>query len=109
MAAVGTEIPSDVMGSLCANNEDPDAALAKLFQEQEHAWFLANGGDPTGFEAPDFALADGFGDGANADTMPTDRTAEDPVAASGQLAFQSRRALPSLRPRCTSETASCHI
>jgi hypothetical protein len=24
--------------------EDPDAALAKLMQEQEHAWFLANGG-----------------------------------------------------------------
>ena len=29
---------------LCEAGEDADAALAKLMQEQEHAWFLANGG-----------------------------------------------------------------
>lgn len=28
-----------------AHGEDPDLALAKLLQEQEHAWFMAVGGD----------------------------------------------------------------
>jgi hypothetical protein len=26
------------------SDEDPDIALARLLQEQEHAWFVANGG-----------------------------------------------------------------
>lgn len=26
------------------DEEDPDVALARLLQDQEHAWFLANGG-----------------------------------------------------------------
>lgn len=40
---------------LCEAGEDADAALAKLMQEQEHAWFLANGGsvDHFGLAASD--------------------------------------------------------
>lgn len=53
MAVVDTELPGDVIQGLCAEAEDPDAALAKLFQEQEHAWFLAYGGNEADFDGVD--------------------------------------------------------
>ena len=44
MATVESNVPQDVLGAVFGEGEDADAALAKLMQE-EHAWFLANGGD----------------------------------------------------------------
>jgi hypothetical protein len=49
MAVADPEILMDVVHSLSAEGEDADAALARLFQEQEHAWFLANGGRSSEF------------------------------------------------------------
>ena len=45
MAVAEPELPTDVVSALQNEGEDADAALARLFQEQEHAWFLACGGD----------------------------------------------------------------
>ena len=52
MAVASPELPTDVVSALSAEGEDADAALARLFQEQEHAWFLANGGRPSDFGQP---------------------------------------------------------
>jgi hypothetical protein len=91
MAMVDTELPGDVVQGFCAEAEDPDAALAKLFQEQEHAWFLAVGGDeadfqPVGTEQADADVqqgADGTAASGTAESLVRDAggTSEDVQAS----------------------------
>ena len=65
------------MSAICGEGEGADAALAKLFQEQEHAWFLANGGDPADFDTGDHMHEDLEQEASDADDHhASDRASE---------------------------------
>jgi hypothetical protein len=53
MAGAETDARADLGLNGLDQEGDPDAALAKLIQEQEHAWFLANGGSVEDLEFHD--------------------------------------------------------